>query len=60
MKIILVKNSIFLLAFQMLIEKNKKIYNIKSELLPNGINAPSTSKIKEKNLNLITYFFVAQ
>ena len=32
----------------MLIKKIKEIYNIRSDLLPNGINAPNIRKVKEK------------
>ena len=41
-------------------KKINEIYNIKSDLLPNGINAPNIKNVKEKNLNLIIYFFVDQ
>ena len=40
----------------MLIKKINEIYNIKSDLLPNGINAPNIRNVKKKNLNLIIYF----
>ena len=51
------KNLIFLPVFLMLIKKIKEIYNIKSELLPNGINAPNISKIKKKKLKFNYIFF---
>ena len=38
-------------------KKIKKIYNIKSKLLPNGINTPSISKIKEKKFKFNYIFF---